>query len=1015
MPLLALNLLGQTVPAAKLHVPDGFVIDQAAGESEVIFPMFAAFDERGRLFVTESSGLDLYAELQASTRKCRVSVLEDRDGDGRFEHAQVFADNLVFPMGVVWRDGKLYVADPPDLVTLEDTDGDGRADKRTVILSGFGHTDNGSLHGLTFGPDGLLYLTMGSPDSYRLKRKDGTFLEGKTGALLRCRPDGSEVEVVCGGFENLVEVAFTPAGEIIGTDNWFQLPSGGARDALVHLVEGGLYPMADPAKTPLPFTGELLSPISLFPAVALSGLAFYRGQLFPDSMRGNLFSAQHNTRKVGRHALIRERSSFKTEDHDFVTSDDPDFHPSDVIEDADGSLLVVDTGAWYVQHCPTGKIRDSRVTGGIYRVRAEDGRRVEDPWGLKIAWANASVEKLANLLGDPRPMVRDRAQYVLSDRNESAVPALSAAGVSDVDVIAKLHAVWALSAIPGERASAELRRFLGTQMPEVQTAAAGALALRKDRKAADQLTSLLTAASPQVRLAVALALARCGDDRSLPRLWDALAGEPDRFLEHAVIRAAHYLAEESALQAALEHPNPRVQRAALVLLDQPPRPLNALTHDVVLQRVTAADAGLRQTALGILQNHPEWAKQSVELIEDWLNRPVLAAEQERGLRSLILAFQAEPSLQELIGAALASDATTDGRILLLLETVAQTSLKTVPQSWVVAFQKAVDRTAIPVRFQAVRTASALRGSALDGTVNRIAENSDEPVPLRVEALRAVVQRHPRLSASAFNLLVEQLRGRGDPVSRLAAAEVLRRSQLSDSEMLTALRAVRGDALISPGVLLPAFHESTSTQQAGDLLDFLAEAIRDGWRPTDEDLSKVFRKLPDPIRAKMDSLRALMNKETENPRAKLAEFETLLDGGRAEHGRTIFFGNKVACSTCHSIGNAGGKVGPDLTKAGAIRSGRDILESILLPSSTFAQGYESYFVTTSGERELSGIIVRQSGTDLVLRDASGAELQLRKDQIRELRRSAISIMPEGLERGLTREEFRDLLAFLKSLK
>src|SRR5439155_854931 len=94
-------------------VSDGFVVEQAAGEAEVIFPMFAAFDERGRLFVTESSGLDLYAELRASTRKCRVSVLEDRDGDGRFEHAQVFAENLVFPMGIAWRDGKLYVADPP--------------------------------------------------------------------------------------------------------------------------------------------------------------------------------------------------------------------------------------------------------------------------------------------------------------------------------------------------------------------------------------------------------------------------------------------------------------------------------------------------------------------------------------------------------------------------------------------------------------------------------------------------------------------------------------------------------------------------------------------------------------------------------------------------------------------------------------------------------------------------------------------------------------------------------------
>ena len=144
----------QEAHAPKLRVPEGFSITQVAGAVQVRFPMFAVFDDRGRLFVTESSGLDLYAELKAGTRKCRILLLEDRDGDGKFETVHVFADHLTFPMGLAWRDGKLYVADPPDLVVYEDTDGDGRADKRTVLLSSFGHIDNGSLHGLIFGPDG---------------------------------------------------------------------------------------------------------------------------------------------------------------------------------------------------------------------------------------------------------------------------------------------------------------------------------------------------------------------------------------------------------------------------------------------------------------------------------------------------------------------------------------------------------------------------------------------------------------------------------------------------------------------------------------------------------------------------------------------------------------------------------------------------------------------------------------------------------------------------------------------
>src|SRR5262245_56192561 len=125
----------QLQPAEPPHVPPGFVIERVATEPDVRFPMFAAWDERGRLFVAESSGLDLYAELAALTRKCRVRLLEDPDEKGIYRKAQVFADQLVFPMGLAWRDGKLYVADPPNLVVLEDTDGDGKADRRTVILS----------------------------------------------------------------------------------------------------------------------------------------------------------------------------------------------------------------------------------------------------------------------------------------------------------------------------------------------------------------------------------------------------------------------------------------------------------------------------------------------------------------------------------------------------------------------------------------------------------------------------------------------------------------------------------------------------------------------------------------------------------------------------------------------------------------------------------------------------------------------------------------------------------------
>jgi len=281
------------------QVPAGFTIQRVAGPPAVSFPMFGTLDDKRRLYVTESSGNDLYAELKEQVRKCRVSRLEDRDGDGQYETANVFADNLTPCMGLVWRNGKLYIADPPDLVTLEDTDGDGRADKRTVILTGFGHTDNGSLHGLTFGPDGWLYFTTGNPDGYDLHGPDGSHTRGQVGALLRCRSDGSRVETIARGFENLVEIVFLPDGSIIGTDTWYQLPESGVRDALVQLLEEGQYPIhpIDPTVPHLQFNA-VLPAVALFPAVAHSGLEIYHGNAFPPESEGVFFQLSTTRAKL---------------------------------------------------------------------------------------------------------------------------------------------------------------------------------------------------------------------------------------------------------------------------------------------------------------------------------------------------------------------------------------------------------------------------------------------------------------------------------------------------------------------------------------------------------------------------------------------------------------------------------------------------------------------------------------------------------------------------------------------
>jgi hypothetical protein len=145
---------------------------------------------------------------------------------------------------------------------------------------------------------------------------------------------------------------------------YFKDPENGERDALLHFVEGGVYPKQHAAVNEFKRTGDLMPVMTKFARIAPAGLVRYRSGSFGNEYRDNLFSAQFNPHRVQRHILSREGASFRTDDSDFLTSTDPDFHPTDVIEDADGSLLVLDTCAWFIHGCPISRAAKPEIKAG---------------------------------------------------------------------------------------------------------------------------------------------------------------------------------------------------------------------------------------------------------------------------------------------------------------------------------------------------------------------------------------------------------------------------------------------------------------------------------------------------------------------------------------------------------------------------------------------------------------------------------------------------------------------------
>jgi hypothetical protein len=358
------------------------------------------------------------------------------------------------------------------------------------------------------GPDGWLYIT-DARRGFAITRKEGDVLTGTGARIWRVRPDGTGLEwIAAGGFDNAVEIAFMPSGETIGTMTYFVEPQHGLRDALMHWVEGGIYPKPHPviANDRLPLTGPLLPPMTTLARVAPAGLMRYRGSAFGAEFQGNLFSAQFNTGRVMRHVVTADGATYRTEDTPFLTSSHADAHPTDVLEDADGSLLVVDTGGWFIKGCPLSRVAKPDVEGGIYRIRRAGTPRPADPWGHSVGMASLAPERAVTHLIDTRPMVVDAAIERLVEAGPAAVPALAASLREMPDEATRTSAVFALHRIGTPDATRAVRAALEDASALVRTAAARAAGLARDRDAQAALMTMVGRDAPAVRRQAATAL-----------------------------------------------------------------------------------------------------------------------------------------------------------------------------------------------------------------------------------------------------------------------------------------------------------------------------------------------------------------------------------------------------------------------------------------------------------------------------------------------------------------------------
>lgn len=1006
-------------------VPEGFVVEKVASSPLVRHPMMGGFDDRGRLFIAASAGSNLPAEELLKDPPNYIQLLEDADGDGHFDKSTIFAEGMTLPMGGVWYRGSLYVASPPSIWRLQDTDGDGKADRREELVDMFGFTGNAaSIHGCFLGPTGRIYWVDGRHGHTFTDEQGRVFSAGRAARIFSCRPDGGGVETFAGGgMDNPVEVDFTPEGEMLGTANI--MLSQPRVDTLVHWIEGGVYPRSDQEDCIAEFkrTGDLMPPLARLGHVAVSGMTRYRSEHFGPDYRDNVFIAVFNTHSVVRSVVERSGATFQSREEEFLVSPNPDFHPTDVIEDADGSLLVIDTGGWFRIGCPTSQVAKPQIHGAIYRVRRKNAPTVDDPRGLGLALGNKSPAALARLLNDPRPAVKEQAVDLLARRGDAAVDALRPI-LESGDVESRRNAVWSLSRMESSRARSILRLALGDESESVRLAAVHSLGTLRDPGALDRLAELVVRDTPAISRESATALGRiCEAGR--PQITNAnrkqavdvlhsamRASTVDRFLEHALLFALIRIAERDATLAYLGDANPAIRRAALVTLDQMDD--GNLSRNLVLPLLDTDDPALQEEALAIIGRREGWAGETLRLLRRWLSEQELTGRRATVLRGFLLAQAADPEIEQLVAETLGRENLKPSVQLLLLEIIDRAPLAVLPPAWIEAVGQSLAAVATDVQLQAVRIVQSRALTGFDDRLQHLAGDEGAPAELRIEANLALAPRTASVAKDVFAFLVDRLASDVSPLAQLTAARALAELPLNDEQLVELTSNFDAAGPLAVPVLLKAFAGSESDLVGRALVSALERSASSANLSADE-LSKILVAFPERVQTEAEGLLARLGVDLNQQRAELQALAALTSGGNAEHGRAVFYGKKAACFGCHTINGKGGRAGPDLTTIGRIRTGRDLLEAIAYPSATFAREFRTYMVVTDEGRVHSGVIGRQTADSIYLRTAELAEIRVPRAGIVEMRESSTSLMPKGMHKLLSDTELRDLLAYLQSLR
>lgn len=935
----------------KMTVPEGFSVEVVAAEPDLINPVAMTFDERGRIWVTESFE---YPRHAAGPGRDRVKVFESTKGDGRYDKMTVFAEGLNIPSGIAVGHGGIWVANAPDILFYKEGPDGKAAGKPEVVVTGFGRHDTHELpNSLTWGPDGWLYGINGvfNPSVVKQGGKEFRF----TCALFRIHPKTREFQLFCEGTSNPWGVAWDTEGSAF--------VSACVIDHLWHLVETGYYHRQGGAYPP--FTWKLGSIVKhKHQKAAYCGIHYFDSDAYPPEYRDKLYMGNIHGNCINSDELTRDGSTYFGKPRpDFLSANDKWFMPVVQKTGPDGCLYILD---WYDRyHCYQDANRDpkgiDREHGRLYRVRYK-----ETPRAGRFDLSKETDDELVKRLHSPNVYFRDLAQRLLTERNTPAVREKLGKLIFDEAAPrkARLHGLWAM--IGTSKLESELHQQLLAHKDATFRAwgvrAAGNQG-KVDAAIRDRVGALAGDASRDVQLQVVIAarkidgldpmpvfaqvLSRCGDDKILPVIvWQNLhpllegKGEPlVKLLEKADLRTS---------------PN-----FSLILPRALDRVLGSKEPDIgvvcdIIARLADRERG-----------HPDCCCQCLEAVSSKIESGEIS-----GGKLRLIAEKLAPVVRPYL-AGKADNRLTREAILVTAAVRDPEGLKRAHQ---MVFEREGDESA------RVRALNALLGAAdkpearetLVNGIDQLLGSAKESPGFRGQVLTVLGRLdHPPLADIVLRHYPKM-----EPELQPKAIELLTQRSTWARQLLKQVEQKK----IATGAI--------NVNQVKKML-----ALKDA------ELSKH-------VTAVWGTLREDRNPEREKV---VAEMRTLLKKtpGSAQAGQEVF---KKLCGQCHKIHGEGQDVGPDITSNG--RSDfEQLLSNVFDPSLVIGAGYVATTVTTKKGLVITGLVVEDTPQRIVLKQQGGKLETIPRKDVDEVTVSKISLMPEDVEKQLKPQEIADLFAFL----